>query len=98
LFIRPTSKEEESQFLARVESFLEIHCSQAIQSQPVSPQQQASYFAGQRNYCTKQQKNDKTRRVLEKAFDSEWAEKYMTLVLFDLPEYLPAQEEAECER
>jgi phycocyanobilin:ferredoxin oxidoreductase len=98
LFIRPTSQEEESQFLDRVESFLEIHCSQAIQSQPVSPQQQALYFAGQRNYCSKQQKNDKTRRVLEKAFGSEWAEKYMTLVLFDLPEDLPTEQEAECER
>jgi phycocyanobilin:ferredoxin oxidoreductase len=92
LFIRPTNPEEEKQFLSRVDSFLEIHCNQAIQLQPVSPQQQAVYFAGQRDYCTKQQKNDKTRRVLEKAFGSEWAEKYMTLVLFDLPE----EEKAEC--
>ncbi|MEO1635862.1 MAG: phycocyanobilin:ferredoxin oxidoreductase, partial [Cyanobacteria bacterium J06631_9] len=29
--------------------------------------------------------NDKTRRVLEKAFGSQWAERYMTTVLFDLP-------------
>lgn len=86
LFIRPTGKEEESQFISRVKDFLEIHCRQANQAQPVSPQQQAIYFAGQHNYCTKQQKNDKTRRVLEKAFGSEWAEKYMTLVLFDLPD------------
>ncbi|OKH26250.1 phycocyanobilin:ferredoxin oxidoreductase [Hydrococcus rivularis NIES-593] len=93
LFIRPSNQEEETQFLARVESFLEIHCTQAIQSQPVPPQQQALYSAGQRYYCTKQQKNDKTRRVLEKAFGSEWAEKYMTLVLFDLP---AEEEEAQC--
>lgn len=86
LFIRPSSKAEESQFLSRVKDFLEIHCRQANQAQPVPPQQQAIYFAGQHNYCTKQQKNDKTRRVLEKAFGSEWAEKYMTLVLFDLPD------------
>lgn len=85
LFIRPSSLEEESQFLTRVEDFLEIHCRQAIQSQPVSPQQQALNFAGQRYYCTKQQKNDKTRRVLEKAFGSEWADKYMNSVLFDFP-------------
>jgi phycocyanobilin:ferredoxin oxidoreductase len=93
LFIRPSNQEEETQFLARVESFLKIHCTQAIQSQPVPPQQQALYSAGQRYYCTKQQKNDKTRRVLEKAFGSEWAEKYMTLVLFDLP---AEEEEAQC--
>ncbi|MGH2413452.1 MAG: phycocyanobilin:ferredoxin oxidoreductase, partial [Microcystaceae cyanobacterium] len=85
LFIRPSSSQEESQFFSRVENFLEIHCSQAIQSQPVSGQQQALNVAGQHYYCTKQQKNDKTRRVLEKAFGSEWADKYMNLVLFDLP-------------
>jgi phycocyanobilin:ferredoxin oxidoreductase len=32
-----------------------------------------------------QQQNDKTRRVLEKAFGTEWADRYMTMVLFDLP-------------
>ncbi len=42
-------------------------------------------LAGQHNYCTKQQQNDKTRRVLEKAFGPVWAENYMTTVLFDLP-------------
>ncbi len=31
-------------------------------------------------------KTTKTRRVLEKAFGSDWAEHYMTTVLFDLPE------------
>ena len=38
--------------------------------------------------CTKQQQNDKTRRVLEKAFGEEWAENYMNSVLFDVPESL----------
>lgn len=85
LFVRPNSPEEEALFLSRTKSFLEIHCQQAIESQPVSAQQQALNFAGQHYYCTKQQKNDKTRRVLEKAFGSEWAEKYMNLVLFDIP-------------
>jgi phycocyanobilin:ferredoxin oxidoreductase len=83
LFIRPGSPEEEAQFLARVKSFLEIHCTAAIASQPVSREQQVQILAGQRNYCTKQQQNDKTRRVLEKAFGTDWAERYMTTVLFD---------------
>ena len=85
LFIRPNSPQEETLFLTRVEEFLAVHCRQAIEAQPGSPQQQALNFAGQRYYCTKQQKNDKTRRVLEKAFGSEWAENYMNSVLFDLP-------------
>lgn len=85
LFIRPISPAEESQFLLRAEELLTIHCQQATSAQPISPEQQAKVMAGQRYYCNKQQKNDKTRRVLEKAFGSEWAERYMTTVLFDIP-------------
>ncbi|MFM2062403.1 MAG: hypothetical protein RLZZ507_2073 [Cyanobacteriota bacterium] len=86
LFIRPGSVEEESMFLQRVKEFLEIHCTQATSSSPVGAEKVASIIAGQHNYCTKQQQNDKTRRVLEKAFGNDWAENYMTTVLFDLPE------------
>ena len=85
LFVKPQTEEEEAWFLARVESFLAIHCSQAIQAKSAPPQKQALYSAGQRYYCTKQQQNDKTRRVLEKAFGSEWAENYLNSVLFDMP-------------
>ncbi len=85
LFIRPSSLEEEAQFLSCVEEFLRIHCTQAADASPVSAQQQAEILAGQHFYCTQQQKNDKTRRVLEKAFGADWAEHYMTSVLFDLP-------------
>ena len=85
LFVRPTSPEEEAMFLSRVQEFLEIHCLRAIASVPVSNEQVMQILKGQRNYCTKQQQNDKTRRVLEKAFGPAWAENYMTTVLFDLP-------------
>lgn len=85
LFVRPDGEEEETLFVSRVEAYLEIHCQQA-RSTPPTPEQQAQILAGQRNYCTNQRKNDKTRRVLEKAFGTEWAEYYMTTVLFDLPQ------------
>lgn len=85
LFIRPANPEEEMQFLARIEQFMEIHCLEAASSTPVSVEQQAEIIAAQHYYCTKQQQNDKTRRVLEKAFGQEWAENYLTSVLFDLP-------------
>jgi phycocyanobilin:ferredoxin oxidoreductase len=85
IFVRPTSPEEETLFLSRVRDFLDIHCTRAIASKPASPEQVLKIIAGQHNYCTKQQQNDKTRRVLEKAFGSDWAENYMTTVLFDLP-------------
>ncbi|MFB2768280.1 phycocyanobilin:ferredoxin oxidoreductase [Pelatocladus sp. BLCC-F211] len=85
MFVRPSSTEEETMFLKRVEAFLDIHCQNAIASNQISPDKVVQIIAGQHNYCTKQQQNDKTRRVLEKAFGSEWADNYMTTVLFDLP-------------
>jgi len=85
IFVRPGSPEEEQMFLEQVENFLEIHCQNAIVAKPVSPETASKLLEGQLNYCTKQQQNDKTRRVLEKAFGSEWAEYYMTTVLFDMP-------------
>lgn len=88
LFIRPTNSQEEALFLQRVETFVDIHCRQAAIAQPVSPSQQSEILASQRYYCTQQQQNDKTRRVLEKAFGSEWADRYMTNVLFDYVEDL----------
>lgn len=85
LFIRPGTEAEAAQFVARVVDFLDIHCERAIATPP-TPERQEEILAGQRYYCTKQQQNDKTRRVLEKAFGNEWAENYMTTVLFDFGE------------
>ena len=36
-------------------------------------------------YCNQQKRNDKTRGILEKWFDKEYADKYMNEVLFDEP-------------
>ena len=91
LFIRPQTPQEEQDFLVQVKSFLAIHCQQSLQVKPLSPQEQELYLAGQNYYCTKQQKNDKTRRVLEKAFGPDWAEYYMKSVLFDTPETSASQ-------
>ncbi|MBD2194932.1 MULTISPECIES: phycocyanobilin:ferredoxin oxidoreductase [Calothrix] len=84
LFIRPGNPEEEDKFLNRVREFLTIHCQIASQQTPLTSNLDISkVLAGQRNYCTKQQQNDKTRRVLEKSFGTEWADRYMTTMLFD---------------
>jgi phycocyanobilin:ferredoxin oxidoreductase len=85
LFVRPSNEAEEEFFLKRVEGFLSVHCRLAIAAEAIAPQQQALHLEGQNYYCTKQQQNDKTRRVLEKAFGSDWAEYYMKSVLFDVP-------------
>ncbi|MBF2096898.1 MAG: phycocyanobilin:ferredoxin oxidoreductase [Gloeomargaritaceae cyanobacterium C42_A2020_066] len=85
LFIRPADGREEIQFVERVANYLRLHCQIAVASQPVASPQAEELLAGQRHYCQQQQRNDKTRRVLEKAFGAAWAERYLTTVLFDLP-------------
>jgi phycocyanobilin:ferredoxin oxidoreductase len=85
LFVRPANPEEEDRFLNRVEIYLDLHCREAIAQTPVSPEREAEIIVAQRHYCTQQQQNDKTRRVLERAFGPEWADRYMTTVLFDCP-------------
>jgi phycocyanobilin:ferredoxin oxidoreductase len=84
LFVRPVGLPEEDQFLQRVRDFLTIHCQIATTEKPLaSPTEIQRVLVGQQNYCTKQQQNDKTRRVLEKSFGSEWTNRYMTTMLFD---------------
>lgn len=84
LFVRPATPEEEDHFLMRVQQFLTVHCQIASTEPPLTSQHAIEgVLAGQQYYCTKQQQNDKTRRVLEKSFGSEWTERYMTTMLFD---------------
>lgn len=85
LFIRPDGAEEEEQFLTRVGDYLTLHCRESRAATPLDAEAALVVRAGQERYCYNQQQNDKTRRVLEKAFGHDWAERYMTTVLFDLP-------------
>jgi phycocyanobilin:ferredoxin oxidoreductase len=83
-FVRPVNETEEAAFLQHVQQILKIHCSIANQTQPVTSLHERSLIlAGQANYCRRQRENDKTRRVLEKSFGTEWTERYMSTMLFD---------------
>lgn len=82
LFVRPMDAEEETAFVTHVGAVLKLHCQQATAT-AATPERQTEILQGQRNYCTQQQQNDKTRRVLEKAFGPEWTEHYMSTLLFD---------------
>ena len=85
LFVRPMGAQEEAAFLQRVRDFLTLHCQIASAESPqASDLEVAQTVAGQQYYCAKQQQNDKTRRVLEKSFGTEWADRYMTTMLFDV--------------
>ncbi len=85
LFVRPMGEQEEAAFLQRIRDFLTLHCQIATTTKPLTLDEDvAEAIAGQRYYCTKQQQNDKTRRVLEKSFGTEWTDRYMTTMLFDV--------------
>ncbi|ABW32486.1 phycocyanobilin:ferredoxin oxidoreductase [Acaryochloris marina] len=83
LFIQPQNTEEENHFLNRVTLYLSWHCEKALLSQIVEPSEISNIHEGHAHYCQQQKLNDKTRRILEKAFGKEWANTYMDRVLFD---------------
>jgi phycocyanobilin:ferredoxin oxidoreductase len=84
LFVRPTTADEETAFMEYVLAMLKVHCQIASSTLPTTSMPEiAQISAGQRYYCDRQQQNDKTRRVLEKSFGVEWADRYMTTMLFD---------------
>jgi phycocyanobilin:ferredoxin oxidoreductase len=84
LFVHPVGAQEEDMFLHRVQEFLTLHCQIASRETALTSNLDINkVVAGQRYYCMKQQKNDKTRRVLEKSFGAEWTDRYMNTMLFD---------------
>ena len=86
LFIRPVNAEEEKLFLQRVKQFLILHCQMTMVTRPLTSSfERTEILAGQRYYCTQQQQNDKTRRVLEKSLGKAWTDRYMSIMLFDAP-------------
>jgi phycocyanobilin:ferredoxin oxidoreductase len=86
-FVRPASGAEEQLFIAEVGEFLEVLAG-AIRSgtaQPPDHPATVERWQGQLRYCRHQKRNDKTRRVLEKAFNPAWADRYIEELLFDDP-------------
>ena len=87
LFVRPRTPEEEGWFVEEVAAFLEL-VAEASRTTPAMEWNDPATIArwtGQRHYCHQQKQNDKTRRVLEKAFNPEWANTYIETLLFDDP-------------
>jgi phycocyanobilin:ferredoxin oxidoreductase len=86
-FVRPSSSEEEAAFIDEVGEFLEVLTAalQLAEAQPPDHPSTLERWHGQGRYCKQQKQNDKTRRVLEKAFNPAWAERYIEELLFDDP-------------
>jgi len=87
LFVRPGSAAEESAFVETVADRLGVlsdgvrACCAHGSDDPATVRR----WHGQLHYCRNQKQNDKTRRVLEKAFDPLWAARYIEELLFDDP-------------
>ena len=90
-FVRPADAAEEQQFVAVVGDFLDVivAASAETEAQPTDHPDTVRRHQGQLSYCQQQKRNDKTRRVLEKAFNPQWADRYIEQLLFDDPQPLP---------
>ncbi len=86
-FVRPTSAEDETAFLEEVGGFLTVLATAigTAEAQPPDHPATVERWQGQLRYCKQQKQNDKTRRVLEKAFNPAWADRYIEELLFDDP-------------
>ncbi|AFY72840.1 phycocyanobilin:ferredoxin oxidoreductase [Synechococcus sp. PCC 7502] len=84
IFVRPQGQLEENLFLQTLEKYCTQVCTVASELESVSEEIKTIIQDRHRHYCQQQQQNDKTRRILEKAFGKEWADRYMNTVLFDV--------------
>ncbi len=86
-FIRPRGVEEEQKFQQLAANYLGLLLAETRRISPDPPDHPATLArrAAQLRYCRQQQCNDKTRRVLAKAFGDAWADDYIRHVLFDEP-------------
>ena len=87
LFLRPSDAGEEQRFVDHVEGVLGVLAAAVALSEPADRDDPATLarWHGQLRYCKQQKQNDKTRRVLEKAFNPAWADRYIENLLFDDP-------------
>ena len=87
-FIRPRSLEEEQKFQQVAVSYLRVLLAEIgrISPDPLDHPATVKRRAAQIHYCSQQQCNDKTRRVLAKSFGETWADDYIRHVLFDKPD------------
>lgn len=84
VFVKPTEDEYEK-FINTAFTYLNYHCAISHNTK-ANPDNIPINYEGHKFYCEKQRQNNKTRKVLESIFDSEYADKYISEMLFDYPE------------
>tara|TARA_B100000614_G_scaffold261100_1_gene289708 strand:+ start:157 stop:846 length:690 start_codon:yes stop_codon:yes gene_type:complete len=83
-FARLDDSEEIDTFCHVVNEYLDVFTG-AVWRSTMNYNRADERYEGQINYCEKQKKNDKTRKILEKYFGEKWADDYINEVLFDEP-------------
>lgn len=83
VFVSPT-EEEYDKFVNIAFTYLNYHCAISNITKPDGNVQEN--YEGHKHYCEKQRQNNKTRGVLKNIFGDEFANKYITEMLFDYPE------------
>lgn len=86
-FVRPEGEKEEQLFFDITEFYLKtlIKCLREIKPDLYNSSPTINRYKAQQYYCLQQKQNDKTRNLLMKAFNAQWADLYMEKVLFDSP-------------
>ena len=84
-FVRPVSKAEEDAFLSVVDSYLKALIESVLTTKPEQEYgtNTLKRKQSQIDYCYHQKLNDKTRGALIRAFNEEWADRYINEILFD---------------
>ena len=83
-FARLDDSEEIGKFCDVVNEYLDVFVG-AVWKSTMNYNRADERYEGQIEYCEKQKKNDKTRKILEKYFGEKWADDYINEVLFDEP-------------
>ncbi len=83
-FIRPVDSYEEKSFLTLIDKYLSILLSLVVvvRRDEINSSDTISRFEYQKQYCSNQKKNDKTRVILSKFFGSSWTDQYIEEILF----------------
>ena len=84
-FIRPVDFLEEKLFLKLIDQYLTLLLSllESVREDEINSLDTMNRLNYQKQYCTNQKLNDKTKGILTKFFGSSWADEYINKILFE---------------
>jgi len=84
-FIRPVDLHEEKSFLKLIDQYLSVLISLVViaRADEINSIEAIDRYNYQKQYCSNQKSNDKTRGLLSRFFGSSWADEYINKILFE---------------